>query len=97
MVQQALRTSNDLYGNHVCSAHELAKGDTRWISSGSFPALVPFEILGAHSELRAKRKITRVLRSKATVDIPVKVGDLFQVFIKHQNDKRGNWSSSKVV
>eukprot|EP00171_Calliarthron_tuberculosum_P022021 IDg22021t1 len=62
-VQQALRISNDLYGNDVMSAHELAKGFSR----------------------------------PATKDIFVSPGDLVQIHVKLQNQKKGKWSSNKPV
>ena len=42
--KQAIRTSNDLYGNYVCSSHELAKGFTRPIESGSLPKFIPRDV-----------------------------------------------------
>ena len=97
LVQQALRISNDLYGNDVCSANELAKGYTRPIQSGEYPATVPEEIVNAHDQLLAKRKLTRILRSKACTESAIQTGDLVQIYIKEQHAKRGNWSSPKVV
>ena len=97
IVQQALRISNDLYSSDVCSAQELAKGYTRPATIGSFIAIVPQEILQAHDDLLAKRKLTRILRSKTGSDIPVKVGDTVQIFIREQKDKRGKWSLPKVI
>ena len=97
IVQQALRISNDLYGSDVCSAQELAKGYTRPATVGSYPVIVPEDILQAHDNLLAKRKLTRILRSKTTSDIPVKVDDIIQIFIREQKDKRGKWSVPKVI
>ncbi len=37
----------------------------------------------------AKRKLNLILRSKSTSDIPLKIGDLVQVFIKLQHEKPG--------
>lgn len=81
----------------MCSAHELAKGYTRPAVSGSFPAPVPHDVLQAHEDLAAKRKLTRILRSKSIVDLPVNVSDLVQIFIKHEKQKRGQWSSPKTI
>ncbi len=60
MIQEALRISNDLYGNDVISARELAKGYTRPIYSGMPPFEIPTEILNAHNTLLAKRKLTLI-------------------------------------
>lgn len=57
MIQQAIRISNDLYGNDICSAHELAKGYTRPILSNSYSSKVPDEIDQAYKDLIAKNKI----------------------------------------
>ena len=93
---QAIRMSNDLYGNDVTSAHELAKGFTRPAVLG-YPSRLPPEILQAHDVLVAKRKLNAVLRSKATVDKQVKEGDLVQIYVKHSNAKRGKWFLPKPV
>lgn len=37
LVQQAIRISNDLYGNDVMSAHEMAKGYTKPVETGKLP------------------------------------------------------------
>ena len=95
--QQSIRISNDLYGNSVCSSLELAKGFTRPIECGSFPKTVPDDLIKAQETIMAKRKLNLILRSKATSEAPVKVGDLVQVFIKLQHEKRGKWTSAKPV
>ena len=38
-----------------------------------------------------------ILKSKSKSDLPIKVGDQVQVFIKLQNEKRGKWSSPNPV
>jgi len=97
LIQQALRISNDLYGNDAMSATELAKGYTRPIRNGETPVLVPEEIQTAHDVLIAKRKLNLILRSKATTDIDISPGDLVEIFIKKQHEKRGKWSAPKPV
>lgn len=97
LVQQAIRITNDLYGNDVASAHELAKGYTRPVINGSVPSCVPSEILDAHANLLAKRKLTLILRSKATAYEDFSPGSVVQVFIKTGKEKRGKWSGNKVV
>lgn len=96
LVLQAIRVSNDLYGNDVASANELAKGYTRPIVTGSF-FHVPDDVRAAHQELIAKRKLNKILRSNAVKDTPVKVGDMVEVFIRLDNQKRGKWSQPKPV
>ena len=96
-VQQALRISNNLYGNEVMSAHELAKGYTYPIVIGTSPVPVPDEIVSAQDQLTAKRKLMRIMRSKAVKDEPVAPVDLVEIFIKHDKEKRGSWTSPRPV
>ncbi|PXF41606.1 hypothetical protein BWQ96_08672 [Gracilariopsis chorda] len=97
LIQQSLRICNDLYGNDLLSAYELAKGFTRPVISMAATIIVPDEIVKAHQALVTKRKLTLILRSKATTEMPLSVGDMVQVFVKHQNQKRGHWFSAKPV
>jgi len=97
LVNQSLRISNDLYGNDVMSAHELAKGYTRPIENGNVPRCVPKEVVQAQEDLKAKRKLTLILRSKTSRDDKVKPGTLVQVYIKTDKQKRGTWSGVKPV
>jgi len=97
LIQQAIRISNDLYGNDTMSSTELAKGYSRPIRTGDKPVLVPEEIRTAHEVLIAKRKLNLILRSKSTSDIDVSPGDLVEVYLKKQHEKRGKWSSAKPV
>lgn len=97
IVQQTFRIANDLYGNDVLSSSELAKGYTRPINKGVRPKILPEEIVTAHEALIAKRKLTLILRSRSTLDTPVSVGDMVQVFIKRDHEKRGKWTSPKLV
>ena len=78
--------SNELYGNDFCSSHELAKGFTRHIESGSLPKFIP-QVGNAREILMAKRKLNLILKPKSTTVAPVKIGDLFKVFIKLQHEK----------
>jgi len=75
----------------------MAKGYTRPVAPGSTPVPVPAEILDAQQKLACKRKLTLIMRSKSVHDYPVSTGDIVQVFIKRQNEKRGSWSSPKPV
>ena len=95
--RQAIRISNDLYGNDVRSCHEFAKGFTRPIESGTLPKIIPQDVREAGATLRAKRKLNLILKSKSTTTVPIKVGNLVQIFIKLKNEKRGKWSSGKPV
>ena len=54
---------------------------TRPILSGDFPKPAYLEIVQAQEELAAKRKLTRILRSKATSDMEINVEDIVQILI----------------
>lgn len=97
LVLQALRISNDLYGSDTMSSNELAKGYTRPILNGKLPIVVPDEIREAHNKLLAKRKLALIMKSKATVDMNVRPGDLVEVYIRQQNEKRGKWTAPRPV
>ncbi len=96
-INKAVRISNDLYGNDVMSANELAKGYARPIRSGDSPTDIPKDIIDAHDALQARRKLTLVLRSKSVHETPVQVGDTVQVFFKRDHEKRGSWSAPRTV
>ena len=95
--QQSIRIFNDLYGNDICSYHELAKGYTIPTEPGRSPEKVPEDIAKARDNIMAKHKLNLILRSKSTTDLHLKVSDLVQVFIKLQNEKRGKWSYPKPI
>lgn len=54
LVQQAIRISNDLFGNDVLSAHEMAKGYTKPVENGKAPMVLPDGIRKAHEDLKPK-------------------------------------------
>ncbi len=59
--------------------------------------LYRLKILNAQKELIAKRKLNRILRSKAVTPPTITVGDVVQVYLKSENAKRGSWSAPKTV
>ena len=71
--QQAIRISNCLYGDDVCSSHELANGFTRPVESVSLPEIIPEEVEKAREILMAKRKLNLIIKSKSTTVPPVKI------------------------
>lgn len=86
---QAVRISNDLFGSDILSSFEMTKGYCKPILPGASP--IPFvqEIFDAQLQLDAKRKLTRILRSRSLQKSQVKVGDLVEVFVKTGKEKRG--------
>jgi len=97
LVQQSLRISNDLYGNDVVSAYELAKGFTRPILKGQGIMQIPVEIVDAQETLKAKRKLALIMRSKSTRDNVVKPGDEVEVYLRKGKEKRGKWLSGRPI
>jgi len=97
LVQRTFRVSNDLYGSDTMSAHELAKGYTRPIGITAHPTYLPSELREAHDKLIAKRKLTLILRSKSIIEPEISTGDMVEVFIKKQHEKRGSWTAPKLV
>ena len=89
--------SNDLYGNDTLSAFELAKGFTKPVMSNQALSLVPHDVITAHEQLQARRKLALILKSKATKEIPIQVSELVEVYQKKQHEKRGKWSVPKPV
>lgn len=73
----------------------MAKGFTRPISNN--PAIVPEELLEAQITLSAKRKLVRILSLKSPTDISVSPGDLVEIYIKQDKQKRGKWLSPRVI
>ena len=50
----------------------------------------------AQQEAIAKRKLNKLLRTDATSETELKVGDMVHVFMRTDNEKRGIWSQPKV-
>lgn len=93
---QSVRISNDLYGNDIASAHELAKGYTRPIDC-CLPFHLPDSVRDGHEDIIAVRKINKILKSKSIIDKSLKLGDSVQIFHKMRGEKRGKWSSPRPV
>lgn len=70
------------------SSFELAKGFTKpTIDSTVYP--IPKNVVITQSQLRARRKLALILKSKLIEEINVTAGDLIKVFNKNGMDKRG--------
>lgn len=93
---QATGISNYLYGNSIPTAFDISRGFTRPIYR--IPIFVPSEIKQAQDGLQAKRKLALILHSESiTGSSKFVVGDMVEVLIKRDNDKRGKWSSPQKV
>eukprot|EP00171_Calliarthron_tuberculosum_P018762 IDg18762t1 len=97
LVQQALRITNNLYGNDVASVYKLAKGFTRPIENRDYQSTIPKELVKAHASLNARRKLSLILRSKSVQNDEFKPGSLVQVFLKTGKEKRRKWTGNKAV
>lgn len=82
IIQAALRISNNLYGNDICSVKELAKGYTRSVENGSLPVKIPDVISEAYKNLIASRKLKSILKYKAVQEVPVYPTDTVQIYKK---------------
>ena len=94
---QAVPISNDLYGSDILSSFEMAKGFTKPVVSDAQARPLHPDLMNAQLQLEAKRKFTRILRSKAIDNTPVAIGDLIEVFVRHGKNKKGKWLSPRCV
>lgn len=92
--QQAIRSGNDLYGSTNLSALKLAHGHSRPVCGQPHAALQ--DVLYAQLTIAAMRKLVRILRSCSTHRLVVVPGDIVEIYVKRDNDKRGKWSSPPV-
>lgn len=79
------------------SSFEPVKGFAKPVDSSCRPQTTQSELIHAHDMLKAKRKLTLILRSKSNKEPVVRAGDLVQVYVKHRKEKRGKWLSSRSV
>lgn len=75
----------------------MANGYTKPVNHNVSPQFVQEDLYQARETLIAKRKLTLIMRTQATVDIVLKTGDLVQVFVKNEQDKRRKWLSKRAV
>lgn len=81
----------------MVSSFELAKGFTRPVASNSDIQKIPEDIVQEHCNIVSKRKLNKILRSHTFGTELLKIGDLVQVYIKHDKDKRGSWSWPRLI
>lgn len=85
---------NYLYRSSFLSAFKLAKGYFRPLTR--LTQVLPEEVYEAHKTLQARRKFTRILRSKEVCEISLFPGDLFEVFTTSATTKHGKWRSPRL-
>lgn len=84
-----------MYGNHTVSALEMAKGFTR--HSEGKPVASSQEILDADLNIKSRRKISMILKSKSIKEVPLPIGVSVKGFQRPKKGKRGQWSIPKKV
>lgn len=94
---QAVRISNDLYGSHILSAFELAKGYSPPIDFRNPPVPITDKIIDAHTILIVKQKLALILRSKKSSPQNFAVSDMVDIWIGLSNEKRGKWTAPRAV
>lgn len=82
---RAVDTSNQLYGKNIMSAHEKIHGFHKRIATDI--VMVPNEIVGAYQMRYAKRKLTKILRTRSLDSISLHPDDLTEACIKTRNQK----------
>lgn len=93
--QQAIRISNYLYGSDFLSFLDMSNGFTRPILRDPCPTSQ--KLFKAQNLIRAKRMLSKIVRSKPCVYIPIAPGDLVEVFRQVDHEKREKWSSLRSV
>lgn len=89
--------SNHLYDSAVSSPLDLGKGYNRPPLSNIPLILLPSHFARECGKIIVKRKLTKSLRSNAPLTPKGEPGDLVQVYINHDNEKQGKWSSPHAV
>lgn len=76
LVQHTFRISNYLCGSKIMSAHELAREYSLPVSLDIYITILFAEFSEEQYELIAKRKLTKILRSKTFKDPPISIKDI---------------------
>lgn len=93
---QSISISNGLYGNEVTSSFEMTKVCTKPLERNNMKT-VPDDAIEAHNKLQARRKLRLILKSRATIQDHIVVGDIIEVYNKTGMNKRGVWSTPKIL
>lgn len=75
----------------------MARGFTNPVLSESNIRPLDPDLLQAHNELVARRKLNLILRSNISTTENLHVGDLVQVYLKSEKEKGGRWSSPRQI
>lgn len=79
---------NELYGSDTLSAFGIAERYSKSIDNSFLLTVMPFNLVRARDELKAKRKLTLMSKSNATCDSVTKAGDPFHVYVKHGKERK---------
>lgn len=94
-ISQAIDVSYQLYGSDIMSAYEVSHAFTKTLYDQYI--FNCNDIFSAQIELEVKRKLTRILRSKFSNLPSLAEWDLVEVYISDGKNKRGKWSSPRIV
>lgn len=97
LAAQAECISNDLYGNDTVSSSELAEGLSSPLLKETAIPSIPNDIVEAHINIVARRKLNRILRLHAFNTDSFKPGNMTQVYLKNDTAKLGSWSSPCII
>lgn len=75
----------------------MSKGCTRPVSVLSVVVETDQELVDVQHHFGANRKLTKILRSKATTDTTARVGDFIEVLFKRDRNNRGKWLTPRTV
>lgn len=88
LVASAVQISSALYWSDIMSSFKLAKGSLKPLDVSCLPITCSPELVAAHETNVAKRKLMLMYRSNVTTDPTKSHGDPFDVYIKHEKEKR---------
>lgn len=91
------RISNEMYGSDTLSAYEIAKGFAKLNDFSFLFKATIFELIYAHDEINAKQNLTQILLFNASRKTVLRPGDLFQIYFRTDDPKRGKWLSLLAV
>lgn len=80
-----------------CLLFELAKTLTKPVNSKPVDIVILAEVLEAHGQHQARRRLALKLRSKAVTENLMSIGDFIKIFQKRDDIKRGKCSGPKIV
>lgn len=75
----------------------MTKAFTKLVLTHSHLARIDQESINAQFQLEVKRKLIRFLCSKAVTEDRLQIGDLVEVILKCDSEKKSKWHTSQTV